>query len=241
MKRIGILAHSGEGAGLCFLEAVHEGERRLGAHCHPDIVLDIEAMGPSLDDWEKHNLPPIIARFVKAAERLKAAGADFWICPDNTAHMAFEAVKAPLPLPGLHIAEIVADEARRRQFRKIGITGTSWTMRGPVYPGAFGRRGLAWATPGEDEQQVVQTIIFDELVRGVVRAASRERFAAVVGQLKREGCDAVVLGCTELPMLLDDTTSPVPTLDSTRLLARAAVDVALEVRPLPAWRGGPPG
>src|SRR5690348_365402 len=135
MKRIGILAHSGEGAALCFIECVHAGEKKLGAHFHPDIVMDIEAMGASMDDWAASNYPPIAARFVKAAERLKAAGADFWLCPDNTAHMAFESMTAPMPLPGLHIAEIVAEEAVRRGFRKIGITGTLWTMEGPVYPG----------------------------------------------------------------------------------------------------------
>lgn len=239
MDRIGILAHSGEGAGLCFLECVHEGERRLGAHHHPDIVLDIEAMGPALPDWEVRNYAPIAEIFRRQAERLKAAGAAFWICPDNTAHMAFEAMTAPLPLPGLHIAEIVADEAMRRGFRRIGITGTRWTMEGPVYPGAFARRGLSFTAPERPEREAVQRIIFDELVRGLVRDASRAEFAAVVAGLKAEGCDAVVLGCTELPMLLDDATSPLPALDSTRLLARAAVDVALGARPLPLWRGGP--
>ncbi len=112
-------------------------------------------------------------------------------------------------------------------------------MEGPVYPGAFARRGLAFATPPEDDKAAIQAMIFDVLVRGVVTDASRARLAQAVAGLKAQGCDAVVLGCTELPLLLDDTTSPLPTLDSTRLLARAAVDVALGSRPLPAWRGGP--
>jgi aspartate racemase len=238
-RRIGILAHSAEGAALCFLEAVHEGERRLGAHHHPDIVMDIEPMGTSLADWDANTLPPIVERFRAAAQRLKAAGADFWICPDNTAHIAFEAATAPLPLPGLHIAQIVAATAVARGFKTIGITGTRWTMEGPVYRGAFERHGLAHATPPAPARETIQHIIMDELVRGIVRDDSRARFAAIVGDLKAEGCDAVVLGCTELPMLLDDTASPLPTLDSTRLLARAAVDVALGERALSDWRGGP--
>ena len=239
MKRIGILAHSAEGAALCFLEAVHEGERRLGAHIHPDIVMDIEPMGTSMDDWERRDFAPIAARFRASAARLKAAGADFWICPDNTAHLALEAMAEPLSLPGLHIAQIVAEAAAARGFKNIGITGTRWTMEGPVYPGAFDRRGVAYASPPPAAREIVQAIIFDELVRGVVKDASRDRFAAVVAGLKAQGCDAVVLGCTELPMLLDDAASPLPTLDSTCLLARAAVDVALGARPLPPWRGGP--
>jgi len=241
MKRIGILAHSAEGAALCFLEAVHEGERRMGAHFHPDIVLDIEAMGASMDDWERGEHAPIAERFRRAAVRLAVAGAEFFICPDNTAHIAFETASRPMPLPGLHIAEVVAEEAARRGFRKIGITGTAWTMEGPVYPGAFVRRDLAFAIPPRADRESVQRIIFDELVRGRVLDISRTRFAAIVAGLKQQGCDAVVLGCTELPMLLDNSTSPLPVLDSTRLIARAAVDVALGARPLPSWRGGPLG
>jgi aspartate racemase len=240
-RRIGILAHSAEGAALCFLETVHEGERRLGAHHHPDIVMDIEAMGPSLPSYDIGALAPINARFRASAERLKAAGAEFWICPDNTAHIAFQAAATQLPLSGLHIAEIVAATAAQRGFKKIGITGTRWTMEGPVYPGAFARHGLAHAVPLPQARAAVQDIIFEELVRGVVRDESRTRFASIVRSLKEDGCDAVVLGCTELPMLLDDATSPLPTLDSTRLLAHAAVDVALGARPLPTWRGGPLG
>jgi len=239
MKRIGILAHSAEGAAMCFLAACHEGERRLGAHFHPDIVLDIEAMGTSLEDWDRHDFPPIAQRFRGQAERLAAAGADFWICPDNTAHMAFESMTQPLPIPGLHIAEVVADEAKHRGFKNIAVTGTRWTMGGPVYPGAFGRRNLSFAVPPEDDRDVIQAMIMDELVRGVISAESRARLAAIVAKMKAQDCDAVVLGCTELPMLLDDATSPLPVLDSTRLLARAAVDVALGARPMPAWHGGP--
>jgi aspartate racemase len=241
MRRIGILAHSAEGAALCFLEACHEGERRLGAHFHADIVLDIEAMGPSLGDWERHDFPPIAARLAASAERLRRAGADFFVCPDNTAHLAFEAMSDPLPLAGLHIAEVVAEAAARRGFRRIGITGTRWTMEGPVYPKAFGRRNLDFTVPAQADRERLQSIIFDELVRGVVKETSRQAFEGIVKRLAGQGADAVVLGCTELPMLLDDSTSPLPTLDSTRLLARAAVAVALGDAPLPAWRGGPPG
>jgi len=195
-------------------------------------------MGASMDDWRKLDFAPIAQRFRRAVQRLAAAGADFWICPDNTTHLAFEAMREPLPLPGLHIAEIVAEEAVRRGFAKIGITGTLWTMEGPVYPSAFARRGLAHAAPPRADRDAIQAMIFDELVRGVVKDSSRTRLAKAVAGLKAQGCDAVVLGCTELPMLLDDTTSSLPTLDSTRLLARAAVDVALGERPLPSWFGG---
>ncbi len=239
MKRIGILAHSAEGAALCFLTAVHEGERRLGAHVHPEIVMDATAMADSVDDWDRRDFPPIRKRFAAAIERLAAAGADFFLCPDNTAHMALEAEGEPFALPGLHIHSIVAAEAKRRGFARVGITGTLWTMEGPIYSREFASVGIGSLTPPADDRAEVQHIIMEELVRGVVKQSSRARFAAVVQRLKDGGCDSVVLGCTELPMLLDDTTSPVATLASTQLLAVAAVDVALGEAPLPTWRGGP--
>jgi aspartate racemase len=238
MKRIGILAHSAEGAALCFLTAVHEGERRMGPHFHPEILMDTTAMGDSMDDWANLDFPPIRQRFAAAIERLKAGGADFWLCPDNTAHLALETEGEPLALPGLHIQSVVAAEARRRGFKNVGITGTLWTMEGPIYPREFAAAGLASLTPPPEDRAEVQTIIFDELVRGVVSDRSRAQFAAVVQRLRDRGCDSVVLGCTELPMLLDDATSPVPTLASTQLLALAAVDVAMGDAPMPTWRGG---
>ncbi len=201
--------------------------------------MDIAPMGDSLSDYDRKDYPPIRARFAQAIERLKGAGADFFLCPDNTAHIALEAPGEPFALPGLHIQETVAIEAARRGFKTVGITGTAWTMEGPVYPRAFADAGLASLAPGPEDRAEVQHLIMDELVQGVISDASRTRFAAVVGRLKDGGCDSVVLGCTELPLILDDTTSPLPTLDSTRLLARAAVDVALGEAAMPTWRGGP--
>jgi aspartate racemase len=238
MKHMGILAHSAEGAALCFLAACHEGERRLGAHFHPAITMDIAAMGESMGDWERLDFAPIAERFAASVERLAASGADFFLCPDNTAHLALEVTRAPLALPGLHIADIVAEEAARRGFVKVGLTGTRWTMEGPIYPRELQRRGMASLAPTEDERAIIQNIIFEELVRGIVAGESRTRLVAIIGNLKEQGCDAVILGCTELPIALNNASSPLPTLDSTRLLAHAAVDVALGSKPMPSWRGG---
>lgn len=238
MKRIGILAHSAEGAALSFLTACHEGEARLGPHSHPDIVLDIESMGASMDDWDRVDVHPIACRLAAACDRLKAAAVDFWLCPDNTAHIALETIEKPLPLAGMHIAEIVARVAADRGFRKVGLTGTRWTISGSIYPVALARHGIEAVAPSSDDTETMHGIIFDELVRGVVCSASRDRLIAIVARLAKRGCDSVVLGCTELPLLLDECASPLPTLDSTRLQARAAIDVALGSRPMPTWRGG---
>jgi aspartate racemase len=238
MKHLGILAHSAEGAALCFLAACHEGERRLGAHHHPDITMDIVALGESMADWETSAIAPVRERLARSIERLAAANADFFVCPDNTAHLALESQGPELALAGLHIAEVVAEEAASRGFKKAAITGTRWTMEGPIYPRELRQRGLNSLVPSAANRSAIQTIIFDELVRGIVCADSRMQFVAHLEELKDQGCDVVILGCTELPMLLDEATSPLPVLDSTQLLARAAVEVALGVKPLPSWRGG---
>ena len=231
MKHIGILAHSAEGAGLCFLTACHEGARRLGEHYHPEVTLSIIGMGESMAAWEQGDLATVRAILMGTAGRLAAAGCDLFVCPDNTAHIALERTGEPAPLPGLHIAEVVAEAAVRIGAKTVGVLGTKWTMEGPVYRGALARRGLEHRIPELDDRAMIQRVIFDELCNGVFTAASRDAFVAVIEKLKTQGCDAVVLGCTEIPLLITPDVSPLPTLDSTRLLAVAAVETALGERP----------
>ena len=241
MKHVGILAHSFEGATLCFRTACLEGVRRLGEHMHPEITMTCSPMALVLDAWEQGDNEQLRTFFAKDASKLAAAGADFFVCPDNTAHIALESEGEPFPIPGLHIGEVVAEQALRDERRKVGILGTKYTMTGPVYPGALGRRGLEWGVPSEDDRTLVNAIIFDELCLGVFRDESRDTYVRVIEQLAGEGCDAVALVCTEIPLLITPEVSPLPILDSTRLLARAAVEVATGERPMPEWRGGPAG
>jgi len=241
MKHIGILAHSFEGATLCFHTACLEGVRRLGAHMHPEITMTCSPMALVLDAWEGGDNAELRAFFRKDSEKLAAAGADFFVCPDNTAHIALESPGEPFPIPGLHIGEVVAEQALREGRRKVGILGTKYTMTGPVYPGALGRRGLDWAVPSEGDRDLVNRIIFDELCLGIFTDESRAAYVRIIEKLADEGCDSVALVCTEIPLLITPDVSPLPTLDSTRLLAAAAVDVAVGERPMPEWRGGPVG
>jgi aspartate racemase len=239
VKHIGILAHSFEGAALCFRTACLEGVQRLGPHMHPEITMTCSPMAPLLDAWERGDHVALRGFFMTEAGKLSAAGANFFVCPDNTAHIALESAGEPFPLPGFHIAEVVADEAQRLGHRKVGILGTKYTMAGPVYPGALSRRGIKFAVPTETDRAVVNAIIFDELCLGTIRDQSRDAFVSVIGRLAADGCDAVALVCTEIPLLISDEVSPLPILDSTRLLARAAVDAAMGDRAMPDWRGGP--
>lgn len=239
MKHLGILAHSAEGARLCFLAACHEGEAQLGAHRHPDITLSIIPMAASMDHWERMVLAAVREILSTTAGRLAAAGADFFVCPDNTAHLALELEGPGLPLPGLHIAEIAAATAAERGHRRIGLLGTRWTMDGTTYADAFARHDLEYRVPPPGDRQAMNAIIFDELVRGEFKDSSRTRVVAMIDALKAEGCDAVALSCTEIPLLISDEVSPLPIIDSTRLLAKQGVAVALGHLPFPTWRGGP--
>ena len=239
MKHVGILAHSADGAALCFLEMVRDSARRLGEHQHPEITLSVLPMAPVLQAYDTNDLGAVRAHLARTVSRLASAGCDFFACPDNTAHIALEADGPPLALPGLHIAEIVAQRAKADGRRCVGLLGTRWTMSGPVYPSAFARAGLVLRTPPAETFGIVNDVIFQELCQGVIRDESRATYVRIIQDLKGDGCDAVALSCTEIPLLVTPDVSPLPTLDSTRLLAQAAVAVACgEARP-PVWRGGP--
>ncbi|MFG2224550.1 aspartate/glutamate racemase family protein [Streptomyces sp. NPDC048644] len=238
---LGIVAHSTEGAALCFLSFCQEGFRRTGRHTHPDVTLDYIAFGASMDSWDAGDHAAVRDTLAISARRLADAEADFFICPDSTAHLALEVPGADLALPGLHIAGTVADRAARDGRRRVGVLGTTYVMDSDLYPRAFGSHGIDTVLPSPEDRRTIHRIIFDELVNGEFTAASRIRYRRVVEDLAARGCDAVALACTEIPLLLTPDVSPLPTLDSTRLLARAAYDTATGLRPLPTWRGGTAG
>ena len=241
MNHLGILAHSMEGAALCLRSFCLEGSERMGAYQHPDVTLDCIALARSMPAWDEGNYLSVRDTLAVSVRRLASAGADFFVCPDNTAHMALEQPGEDLALPGLHIAEVVAGQAARDGRTRVGVLGTSYTMDGPVYPRALGSRGIAAVLPAEQDRRVLNRIIFDELVNAVFTDDSRREYVRVIGRLAGMGCDAVALACTEIPMLVAPQDSPLPTLDSTRLLAHAAFDVAVGKEAMPAWRGGPAG
>jgi aspartate racemase len=198
-------------------------------------------MALALDAWDRGDNQELRGFFMKDAARLAAAGCAFFVLPDNTAHIAMESEGEPFPIPGLHIGEVVAEQAKRGGRTRVGILGTNWTMTGPVYPGALGRRGMGWAIPDEADRRLVHDIIMDELCLGTFTDEARATYVGIIEKLKADGCDAVALVCTEIPLLISAEVSPLPILDSTRLLAKAAVDVAIGERAMPDWRGGPVG
>jgi aspartate racemase len=227
VKHIGIVACSAEGAGLCYQTICREALTLVGKNDHPRITLDSIPMARWIPAFDAGDHEGVARLMLESARLLKGAGADFALCPDNSAHLAWDHVQAATPLPWLHIAGVVGEEAARRGFRRVGILGTRYTMAGPVYSDALGRLGIDHVVPEPADFETVDRIIFEELVDGVFTDESRRAYNRVIARLGERGCDAVALACTEIPLLVRAEESPLPTLDSTRLLARAAVLEAL--------------
>lgn len=230
-RHIGIVACSAEGAALCYRTICLEGPQALGAHAHPEVSLHSHSLGEYMENIYRGDWQGVGELMLSSANKLASGGADFLICPDNTIHQALPSVEPRSPLPWLHIAEVVADEAAGRGFRRLGITGSRWLVESEVYPEKLAARGLEYVRPTTEEREKINRIIMDELVYGVIRPESVAAFQRVIERMKGEGCDAVVLGCTEIPLIIDDLNSPLPSLDSTRLLARAALWRAVEGAP----------
>ena len=215
-QHIGIVACSAEGAALCYRTVCIEGASFLGAHDHPQVSMHTHSLARYMeciyrDDWQG-----VADLMLDSAKKLASIGADFLICPDNTIHHALPLIEAQSPKPWLHIARVLDAEAKSRGFARIGLTGTRYLVESAVYPADYVR-------PSADERAEINRIIFEELVYGVFKPEAVAYFQGVIGRMKDQGCDAVALSCTEIPLLMNDANSPLPTLDSTRLLARAAL------------------
>lgn len=227
-QHIGIVACSAEGASLCYRTICVEGAQQLGPHAHPEVSMHTHSFADYMEcvyrgDWEG-----VGALMLASAQKLAAIGADFVICPDNTIHQALPYIEARSPLPWLHIANVVADAAGERGFRRLGLLGTRWLVDSDVYPQKLAERGIDYRRPTDAERDEINRIIMDELVYGVFKPEGVACHRLVIDRMKRDGCDAVVLGCTEIPLIINDANASLPTLDSTRLLARAALRRAID-------------
>jgi len=226
-KHIGIVACSAEGAALCYRTICVEGAELMGGYAHPEVTMHTFSLSEYMgyvkgDDWGG------VADLITAsAEKVAEAGADFAICPDNTVHQAFDQFSRDSSIPWLHIAEVVAAEAGLHGYSCIGVSGTRYLMESGVYTEKFDAVGINSIIPHLEDRVRINDIIFDELVHGHFLSEARRYFIGLIRKLKEQGCDAVVLGCTELPLLISQYDSPLPVLDSTRLLARAALKNAI--------------
>jgi len=226
-KHIGIVACSAEGAALCYRTICVEAPSEMGEHRHPEITMHTHPLSEYMVHIRAGNWDMVAQLMLSSARKVAQAGADFAICPDNTIHQAFDLVTLKSPIPWLHIAEAVGEQAKKKGFTHLGILGTKYLMTGPVYPDALKKFGVVTEIPKEQDREEIDTIIFNELVNGIFPEKSRLYFNNVIQALKHRGCNAVVLGCTEIPLIVDPNDCPLPTLDSTRLLAWAALRKAL--------------
>ena len=232
-QHIGIVACSAEGAALCYRTICIEGAQWLGPHAHPEVTMHTPSFARYMERIYVNDWQGVGELMLASARKLAAVGADFLICPDNTIHQALPLIEHRSPLPWLHIADGVAAQAQERGWRRLALTGTRWLVESDVYPGKLLERGLDFLRPSPAEREEINRIIMDELVYGVFKPEAVAYFQRVIEHMKQEGCDAVVLGCTEIPLLINDANSPLPTLDSTRLLARAALRRAIGTGPAP--------
>ncbi|HKP45228.1 MAG TPA: amino acid racemase [Pyrinomonadaceae bacterium] len=227
-QHIGIVAGSAEGAALCYRTICIEAPAIMGEHNHPEITMNSMPMAEHMPHIRAGDWEAVGELLAASATKVAKAGADFAICPDNTYHQAFPYLLPRSPIPWLHIAETVGEEARRLGYARLGILGTRYLTEGPVYPESLKKLGIEREIPEQADRERINDIIFNELVNGLFPEASRLYFNEVTDKLKARGCDAVVLGCTEIPLIVRPDDCPLPTLDSTRLLARAALRRALE-------------
>ncbi len=227
-RHIGIVACSAEGASLCYRTICVEGARLIGPHAHPEVSMHTHSLAEYVKCIDKGDWQGVGELMLSSANKLAKSGADFLICPDNTIHQALPFVEPRSPLRWLHIAEVVAARAVERGFKRLGLIGTRWLVGSEVYPEKLAARGLEYVRPSTSEREEINRIIMDELVYGIFKAESVAYHQHVFGRMKDQGCDAVVLGCTETPLIMNDSNSPLLTLDSTRLLARAALRRAVQ-------------
>lgn len=227
VKHIGIVACSAEGAALCYRAIAQASEPYLGEYNHPRVTLHSIPMAEWMPDLNSGDYRAVGDLMLASARVVADAGADFAICPDNSCHLSWPHFIHRSPIPWLHIGEVVADQARQKGWKTAGLLGTRFTMSGPMYRDAFWAKGMEVVTPSTEDQRLVDSVIWDELVHGKFPESSRLRYNEVIARLKARGCDCAILGCTEIPLLVRPDDCPLPTLDSTRLLAAAAVRHAI--------------
>jgi aspartate racemase len=226
-RHIGIIAVSFEGAALCYRTICQEAVAIMGDLAHPEVSMHNHSLSRYMDCIERNDWDGVANLMVSSVRKLAAVGADFGICPDNTVHRAFERVVDRSPLPLISIIETVVEECQLKGYKKVGVLGTKYTMQGPVYRDALSKLKIEMVVPDKKDQETVNSIIFNELVPEKITESARKSLIKIIQRLKESGCDAVILGCTEIPLIVNSKNSPLPVIDSTRLLALKALEYSL--------------
>ena len=226
-KHIGIVSVNYGGTALCYQAICSEAALVMGEYRHPEVTIHSYSLADYMPLISKLDWEGVAGLMLRSAEKVAAAGAGFAICPANTVHEAFEFLTPRSPIPWLHIVEVVAEVAAEQGISKLGILGTKFLMEGNIYPEVLSRYGIEAILPNADRRMGINELIFSELVKGDFKYSTKEYFRNVVADLSAVGCDGVVMGCTEIPLILREEDVDAPLLDSTRLLAKAALNEAL--------------
>ncbi len=174
-------------------------------------------------EWSK-----LSKMMIAAAQRLERGGADFIVICTNTMHRMFPEMKASVSIPIIHIADATAEKIREKGLKKIALLGTNFTMTQDFYKGRLKEKHyLEVITPNEKDREVVHQIIYNELILGKIKDDSREKYKAIIQKLKEQRAEGVILGCTEIPLLIQQKDSPIPIFDTTLIHATKAVEIAL--------------
>lgn len=228
MRTIGLLGGMSWESSAAYYRLLNElvRERLGGTHSARCVMwsadfAEIEVLQEA-DDWDG------AGRLLAGAARgLEGAGAELLVLCTNTMHRVAPEIRAAVGIPLLHLAEVTAAAVAAAGVRRAGVLGTAYTMRGPLYPEALAAHGVDVLVPEEADAALVHRVIYEELVRGVVADASREAYREVIARLVARGADGVILGCTEIELLIGPGDAAVPVFPTTLLHARAAVDAAL--------------
>ena len=226
-RHVGIIGVSAEGAALCYRTICVEAAALLGRHAHPEVTMHTFPLADYMRRIDAGDWGAVGDLLLSSVAKLQKTGVDLLICPDNTVHQAIDLVRDRSQVPWLHIADEVAAVAAERQVKRVLVLGTRYLMESPVYPAKLASRGIESEIPPREDRERINALTFDELVYGQFKESTRSYFKNVIADGRRRGCDAVALGCTEFPLLISDADSPLPTLDSTRILARAALREAV--------------
>jgi aspartate racemase len=230
MKPIGVVGGIGPESTIDYYRAMIAAYReRQPDGSYPAIVISSIDATTLLGLLMAHELGKVADYLVAELERLDRAGAGVALLAANSPHIVFDEVQRRSPLPLVSIVEATAHEALRLRLNRLGLFGTRFTMQGRFYQNVFEQSGMTIVVPDEAEQACIHDKYMNELVKGILLPETRERLLAIVAQMKmRDGIDAVILGGTELPLILrDPTASDIPLLDTTQIHAKAIVALAM--------------
>lgn len=225
-KTIGIVAVSHHGSSLCYRALAERASRRIDPPDQPTVILHNLPLAQYIDAMRQGDWMAVGTMLACSAEALAAAGADFCILPDNLAHHAAHFAAQASPIPWLNMIELVADAVTAERLQTVGIVGTRMVMNGSIYQSMLGLRGVSLLTPPGEDMEAIDSVIFGELIFGKTTRESRDRLADAVCRLGERGCEGVIYGSTELPLLLAPAKCPLKAFDPVDLLVEGALSLA---------------